>query len=147
MNLPKEEIDKIIVDCDNELKSNTKIKFTFEKKWSDNFPKKAGVYAVFYKEKLFYTGETANLKERMMEVKRTYNHSFRKKLGKFLYPDAVVNSGKFEKFIEDELDNHYKTNLEFTFKVVNFGRLEIESQLMQCNDGLLNSIGKRSKTK
>ena len=82
-----------------------------------------------------------------MEVKRTYNHSFRKKLGRFLYPDAVVNSGKFEKFIEDELDNHYKTNLEFTFKVVNFGRLEIESLLMQCNEGLLNSIGKRSKTK
>jgi predicted GIY-YIG superfamily endonuclease len=147
MNLPKEEIDRIIVDCDNELKSNTKIKFTFEKKWSDNFPKKAGVYAVFYKNELFYIGQTANLKERMMEVKRTYNHTFRKKLGKFLYPAALVSSGKFEKFIEEELDNHYKTNLEFTFKVVNFGRLEIEAMLMQCNDGLLNSIGKRGKTK
>lgn len=145
MNLLSEEIDEIVIVCDVELKSSSKIKFTFDKKWSDNFPKEAGVYAIFYKNELFYIGETANLKERMKEVKRTYNHSFRKKLGKYLYPTATVNSGKYDKFIEDELDNQYKTHVEFTFRVVNFGRLEIESLLIQRNEGLLNSIGKRDK--
>ena len=145
MNWSEKEILKIVEDCEQELKTNKRIKFSFDKAWSNNFPKKAGVYAIFSKGKFVYVGESANLKERMMEVKRTYNHSFRRKLGVFLNPNAKVVSGKFDKNLEEELDAHYLAHLSFTFKEVNFGRLEIENHLMQRTDGLLNSIGKRGK--
>jgi hypothetical protein len=145
MNLTEKEILKIVESCEQELNTNEKIKFSFDKKWSDNFPKKAGVYAIFYKNKLVYIGESANLKERMKEVKRTYNHSFRRKLGRYLNPDATIIKGKFPNDLEEILNEHYKEYLMFSFKEVNFGRIEIENYLMQRSEGVLNSIGKRSK--
>jgi hypothetical protein len=145
MTLSEKEISKIVDACERELKSKTQIKFTFDKKWTDNFPKKAGVYAIFYKNKLVYVGESANLKERMKEIKRTYNHSFRRKLGKFLNPDAQVTNGKFPQELEKLLNEHYIKHLKFAYKEVNFGRTEIENHLMQRNEGVLNSISKRGK--
>ena len=125
MEFTEKNILKIVADCEKELKSNKKIKFSFDKKLSDNFPKKAGVYAIFYKEKLAYFGQTANLKERMKEVKRTYNHTFRRKLGKYIDKNAVVLNGKFDEKLEEKLNEHYIKHLTFTYKEVNFGRLEI----------------------
>jgi len=145
MKLTEKEILKIVEQTENELKTNTRIKFSFDKKWSDNFPKEAGVYGIFYKDKLVYVGESANLKERMKEVKRTFNHSFRRKLGKHLDLNAVVIKGKFSDALENLLNEEYKKSLSFTFKEVNFGRIEIESYLMQRSEGVLNSIGKRSR--
>ncbi len=147
MNLSEIEILEIVDNCEKELKSKERIKFTFDKKWSDNFPKKAGIYGIFYKENLVYVGESANLKERMKEVKRTYNHSFRRKLGKFLQPNAIIENGKFTKELETLLDENYIKYLSFTYKEVIFGRIEIENYLMQRNEGVLNSIGKRGKIK
>ncbi len=147
MNLTEKEILEIVDNCEKELKTKKRIKFSFDKKWSDNFPKKAGIYAIFYKDNFVYVGESANLKERMKEVKRTYNHSFRRKLGKFLKPDAVIEKGKFSNDLELLLNEHYENFLKFTFKEVNFGRIEIENYLMQRNEGVLNSIGKRGKIK
>jgi hypothetical protein len=145
MNLEESEILKIVEACELELKSSEQIKFSFDKKWTDNFPKKAGIYAIFYKDKLVYVGESANLKERMKEVKRTYNHSFRRKLGVFLNPNAKVTNGKFLPDLEELLNEHYRKYLKFTCKEVNFGRIEIENHLMQRNEGVLNSISKRGK--
>lgn len=145
MNISEEEILKIVDSCEQELISKKQIKFKFDKKWSDNFPKKAGVYAIFYKDKLVYVGESANLKERMKEVKRTYNHSFRRKLGKHLNVEALIINGKFPLELETLLNEHYLEFLGFTYVEVNFGRLEIENHLMQRHEGVLNSIGKRSK--
>jgi hypothetical protein len=145
MNLSEKEIQEIVNACEQELKSNERIKFTLDKKWTDNFPKKAGVYAIFYKDKLVYVGESANIKERMKEVKRTYNHSFRRKLGKFLSPNAKITKGKYPQELEELLSEHYLMHLKFTYKEVNFGRTEIENHLMQRNEGVLNSISKRGK--
>jgi GIY-YIG catalytic domain len=139
------EIEKIMHTCDFEIKSMVKIKFSFDKKWTDNFPKQAGIYAIFRHDCLVYIGETANLKERMKEVKRTLNHSFRRKLGKHLNSDAVIVNGKFEDKIESDLDFEFENHISFTYKIVNFGRLEIESALIHRNEDLLNSIGKRNK--
>ncbi|MFA7421261.1 MAG: hypothetical protein WCZ90_16375 [Melioribacteraceae bacterium] len=145
MNFTEKEILEIIDNCEKELKDMARIKFSRTWNWSDNFPKKAGVYAIFYKDILVYVGETANLKERMKEVKRTVNHSFRKKLGKFLNPKAKIMNGKYPQELEEQLNIEFKNNIEFTFKEINFGRIEIENHLMQRNEGVLNSIGKRSK--
>jgi hypothetical protein len=138
-------INRILSGTDNLLKTNTRIKFSFDRKWSDNFPSNAGVYAIFYNDQLFYIGESANLKERMKELKRTVNHSFRRKLGKFIEPDAVVVKGKFSPELELRLNQEYEMNISVSFIEVNFGRIEIENYLMQINDGVLNSIGNRAR--
>lgn len=89
------KLNEIYSTADNLLKTNPRITFSFDRKWSDKFPSRAGVYAIFYNDQLFYIGESANLKERMKEIKRTVNHSFRRKLGKFIEHDALVVKGKF----------------------------------------------------
>lgn len=147
MNFSKEEIISFVDKFENELIQAKRIKFSFDRNWSSNFPNKAGVYAIFDKGKLVYVGETANLKERMKEVKRTYNHSFRRKLGKFIVEGAKVVKGKFEETLELNLNEYYIDSIEFSFKELSFGRLEVESYLIHRNHkkGLLNSIGKRNK--
>jgi hypothetical protein len=140
------EISEIVINCETKLNSDQRIPFSFDKKWTNNFPKEAGIYAIFLKGKLIYIGESANLKERMKEVKRTYNHTFRRKLGVFLYSDAKVIKGKFSAEIELELNKIYLKDLEFKYIEVNFGRIEIESRLIQKNEDLLNSKGKRNKS-
>lgn len=153
MYFTKQEIETFVIKFEKELLASKKIDFTFDKKWSSNFAinnKKgnAGIYAIFDKTKLVYVGETANLKERMKEVKRTYNHSFRRKLGRKLNPELIKNpKGSFSDKIENELDQYFLDNISFSFKELNFGRLEVESYLIHRNHnkGLLNSLGKRNR--
>jgi len=145
--LSSQKIQDIIDDVESTLLTMSKIRFDFDRKWSSNFPAKAGIYAIFDNEELIYIGETANIKERMKEVKRTYNHSFRRKLGKHLNQGAVIENGKFDEVIELALNGYFTNQISFSFKVLNFGRLEVESHLIHRHhkNGLLNSIGKRNR--
>lgn len=147
MNYTQKEITSFVERFESELFHAEKIKFTFERNWSSNFPSKAGIYAIFDEDKLVYIGETANLKERMKEVKRTYNHSFRRKLGKYLIEDSKVVKGKFEETLELKLNDYYMNRIQFTYKELNFGRLEVESYIIHRyhKNGLLNSVGKRNR--
>lgn len=148
MELSKKQIENFVIEFEKDLLITKRIKFNFDKKWSSNFKDKAGVYAIFDKNKLVYIGETANLKERMKEVKRTYNHSFRRKLGRKLHPELSKNpKGKFNEKIEKELNKYFLKRISFSYKVLNFGRLEVESYLIHRNykKGLLNSLGKRNR--
>lgn len=147
MNYSKTEIIEFVNKFEEELFNSTAIKFNFDKKWSSNFPSRAGIYAIYDIDQLVYVGETANLKERMKEVKRTYNHSFRKKLGKFLVEGSKVVKGKFEETLELKLNDYYLERINFRYKELNFGRLEVESYLIHryCKNGLLNSVGKRNR--
>jgi len=145
--ITNEQIHIVLKEVEEELLTSKKIKFDFDCKWSSKFPNKAGVYAIFNINDLVYIGETANLKERMKEVKRTYNHSFRRKLGKHLFKDAKTVKGKFSLEIETYLNDYFLSNIFFSYKELNFGRLEVESYLIHNNKGLLNSKGKRNKVK
>lgn len=145
MKFSKSEITSFVNNFEKELLDAKKIKFSFHRKWSSNFPSEAGIYAVFDKNKLVYIGETANIKERMKEVKRTYNHSFRKKLGRHLVKDAKIVKGKFDEALETKLNDYYLEHISIACKALNFGRLEVESHLIHRNKGLLNSIGKRNQ--
>ncbi len=147
MNYKDSEITAFIDKFEKQLMSSRKVPFSFDRKWSSIFPSKAGIYAIFDDKKLVYIGETANIKERMKEVKRTYNHSFRKKLGRFLVEDAKITKGKFEETLELKLNNYFLERISFTHKELNFGRLEVESYLIHRNHdkGLLNSLGKRNR--
>lgn len=138
-------VQSICDRADTLLKTNNRIDFIFNRKWSNNFPSKAGVYAVFYQNELVYIGESANLKERMKELKRTVNHSFRRKLGRHLEPNAEIVKGKFSPELELRLNDEYQNSISVSFIEVNFGRIEIENYLMQINIGVLNSIGNRSR--
>ncbi|AYN69066.1 hypothetical protein D1013_17620 [Euzebyella marina] len=141
------EIEIFVNKFENELIQAEKIKFSLKRTWSSNFPNKPGIYAIFDENKLVYIGETANLKERMKEVKRTYNHSFRRKLGRFIIEGAKITNGKFEETLELKLNDYYLERIYFTYKEINFGRLEVESHLIHRHhtNGLLNSLGKRNK--
>ena len=137
------QVNKFVKKVEKELLKANKIAFNFDRKWSSNFPNQPGVYAIFDDDILAYIGETADLKERMKDVKRTYNHSFRKKLGRKLY-DAKIVKNKYNDKVEADLNKYFESNLSFTFYVLIFGRLEVETHLINRNkETLLNSIGKR----
>jgi hypothetical protein len=135
---------ELVIESERLLLYGNKIKFSFDKNWSNNFTKLAGVYAIFCNDDLLYIGESASIKERMKEIKRTINHSFRKKLGKHLYCDAIITNGKFDNEIENSLNEYYITNLYVSFIEIEFGRIEIEEELIKRNKNLLNSISLRS---
>ena len=142
-----QQIQDIIDEVEITLLTMSKVRFDFDRRWSSNFPAKAGIYAIFDNDILIYIGETANIKERMKEVKRTYNHSFRRKLGRHLNEGATIANGKFDIEIELALNDYFKSQISFSFKKLNFGRLEVESHLIHRyhKNGLLNSIGKRNR--
>lgn len=147
MNYSKKQIVNFVEDFEKDLFTVEKIAFDFNRNWSSKFPNEPGIYAIFDIDKLVYIGETANLKERMKEVKRTYNHSFRRSLGKFLVEGSKVVKGKFEETLELKLNDYYLDRIRFAYKELNFGRLEVESHIIHRHhkNGLLNSIGKRNK--
>lgn len=147
MEYSESDLVLFVDNFEKELIQAEKIKFSFDRNWSSNFPSKAGIYVIFDEDKLVYIGETANLKERMKEVKRTYNHSFRRKLGRFIIEGAKISKGKFEETLEIKLNDYYLDRIHFVYKELNFGRLEVESHLIHRNhaNGLLNSLGKRNR--
>ena len=75
----------------------------------------------------------------MSDIRRTYNHTFRKKLGLSRFNGKLIKN-KFSDSIEEEITKHMCLNIEFTFNAVKFGRLEIETFLVQkYKEQLLNS--------
>ena len=125
-------------------------KFKFEKSniWRNRLiPAEAGIYALFEgRDKLLYIGETGNLRDRMGEINRTVNHTFRKQLGSTRF-GGIKSSKKFSNDIEAQLDNFYTENLYVSFIEVNFGRLEIETFIISNHQELLlNSEKKRKPT-
>lgn len=115
--------------------------------WRKNVQKLAGVYFIFDKDELIYIGETANLYKRMGEIGRTYNHSFRKKLGKKLHPNALIvkETRTYVPELENLLTSYCNDNISVACKPLSFGRLEVESNLIHKYKGtLLNSVGRRN---
>lgn len=148
VELSNKNIKEIIKNAEKVLLNQPKIAFTFDRKWSSSFPNNGGVYLVFDKGVLIYVGESANVKERMKDFKRTVNHTFRRKLGKHLFKNATIIKGKFSEEIENYLNQYYLDNISVSAIEVIFGRTEIESNLIQKfkNNGLLNSESKRNAT-
>ncbi len=144
MTLKTEEITHIVEECDRYLKTSPRVAYTLKANRPEDFAEAAGIYAIFDRGTLVYLGETANLRERMKDVKRTLNHSFRRKLGRKLFEGANLINGKFDAATERQLDEYCIANITFSTKAVNFGRLEIESHLIHKNKDLLNSESKRN---
>ncbi|MEM7039342.1 MAG: hypothetical protein AAF570_20385 [Bacteroidota bacterium] len=144
LQITSKEVLEIAIQVEKELLAGDKIAFSLDRTWASNFPSAPGVYAIFDDGDLVYFGESADLKERMKEVKRTYNHPFRKKVGKIILK-ARLQGRKFSDEVEKALHAYFIRNLSFTYREVRFGRLEIEDHLIHRNaEKLLNSPGKRN---
>lgn len=144
-NLPTEELlDALHLAQENLLRAE-RIKFEKSAEWRKNkIPDFPGVYALFEKNnKLLYIGESGNLRERMSEINRTVNHSFRKQIGYLMF-NGVKSSKKFDLEVETKLDLYFKDELYVSFIEVCFGRLEIEEFLISNHQQLItNSVKKR----
>lgn len=142
MILTKEEFDNEFQKVKLQLLSNQKHKFNLIEKWCDSLDSLPGIYGIFIDNKLKYIGETANFKARMRELHRTYNHSFRKKLGRSL--NALLIKNTYHPDVERELDIIFEKSVSVAFVHINYGRLEIETKLVsEFQDELFNSTKKR----
>ncbi|WP_158974291.1 GIY-YIG nuclease family protein [Cellulophaga sp. L1A9] len=145
--LCQSELKEMLEKAEDELFNSKRIKFKKCKDWrKDNVPSEAGVYAIFENDNdLIYIGESGNLKDRMNEINRTVNHSFRKQFGHLRY-NGIKSRKKFTDDIETLLDDYFSENLFVSLLPVNFGRLEIETYLIsKYQDKVINSVKKRKQ--
>lgn len=143
--LEKNILNETFLKAEKELLNSKRFKFKKSKDWRDeNIPAKSGIYAIFNeKNELMYIGESGNINPRMDEINRTVNHSFRKQLGAKMF-GGIKSKKKFKESIEKKLDEYFDKYVYVSFLLVNFGRLEIETYLIDKHqDKLYNSEKKR----
>lgn len=138
MILSEQDFDKQVQTARLQLLSNQKYKFNKLEKWCNSLEVLPGIYGIFIEDELKYIGETANFKARMQELHRTYNHSFRKKLGQSL--NAMLIKNTYHPDIEKQLDDIFEKSVSVSFVHVNYGRLEIETELVSNLKTPFNSI-------
>lgn len=136
----------------NELeKSGTKLKVNFNEKWTEEIPEAPGVYLLIDSEKVvLYVGESANLKSRLKELKLTYKHPARRKIGE-IYCKLLKIDGKnrFSEECEKMLNEFFKQNITVKYMELSIGRLDVEDYLRYeysnlKGSKLLNKIGIRN---
>lgn len=143
--LDQNELNTVLTKAEIKLFDSPRIKFKKCKNWrNDNVPNESGIYAIFENDnELIYIGESGNLKERMNEINRTVNHSFRKQFGHLRF-NGIKSKKKFTDDVEIQLDEYFANNLYVSFLPINFGRLEIETYLIsKYQKKIINSIKKR----
>jgi hypothetical protein len=128
-HLTKTQISSIVENVEMDLLRQPKRPFTYETNWKNHFPEQPGVYAAFENSKLIYLGQTSDLRARMSDIRRTYNHTLRKKIGLSKLKGAIIKN-KFSDEIEKKLTDYMVTNISFTHHELHFGRLEVESKLV-----------------
>ena len=144
-NLEEKELYLNLILAENQLLKSSKIKFERNLIWRQkNFSKVPGIYALFEKkENLIYIGETGNLFKRISDITRTVNHTFRKQIGKVKF-NGIKSSKKYNPEIEELIDKYFDDELFISFIEVNFGRLEIETYLIdKFQNQIINSEKKR----
>ena len=140
-----EELLNVLHDAQEKLLRAKRHKFKKSLAWRrENIPSAPGIYALFEPgNRLMYIGETGNLRDRMSELNRTVNHSFRKQLGHKKFK-GIKSKQKFSDDIELLLDKFFDEELHVAFIEVYFGRLEIEEFIITNHqDYLINTSKKR----
>ena len=138
------ELYNTFILAEKKLFNSPRIKFERNILWrKKHLTHSPGIYALFENESLIYVGETGDLLKRMCDITRTVNHSFRKQLG-FKKFNGIKSSKKFIPEIESSLDKYFDDELYISFLEVNFGRLEIETYLVdKYQTQIINSEKKR----
>jgi len=141
--------NKYLNDLYQRLIQQKRIKIDAKKKWLLAVKKATGVYLIRIEGKIKYVGETGNIYKRMKDLLKTYNHTFRRSLGKHLYEKSegyykASSNKKFSAIIEQKLDNYMFENCEVSFLEVKVGRKELEEFIQEkYGDKLLNVRSKR----
>lgn len=146
-NLENKELYHNLILAEKLLFTAPKIKVARTLSWRKQYFKSVpGIYAFFEtNNKIVYIGETGNLYKRMSDVTRTVNHTFRKKLGQLKF-EGIKSNKKYDPEIEKMLDKYFDEELYVTFIEVNFGRLEIETFLIdKYQSKIINSEKKRKQ--
>jgi predicted GIY-YIG superfamily endonuclease len=116
----------------------------------NNAPSKAGIYIIREEDGFIYIGETSNIKKRMMDLKQTRNHTFRRKVGKRFFSSdkdySVADSKKrFSLTIEEKITEHCKNTYTISFVPLAIGRKEVEEYfLLDPNPPFFNSPKRRT---
>lgn len=110
----------------------------------ETFPPKPGCYLIREKGVIRYIGETRNLRARMMESKRTYNHTLKSYIGKQLFGRWEGGRTRYSDDEEEKINNYLSKHVTIAFLIVNFGRKELEEQMVKnYRNVLFNKISRR----
>ncbi len=106
--------------------------------WDVDVPHLPGVYAIwdYLQGHLVYVGETSDLKSRFGDLRRSVNHTFRRKARAYLRLGANAP--------EIQLTAAMAKAFELAFLPIAFGRSEIEEYLvLRYRDSLVNKPASR----
>lgn len=140
--------ETLILEVHSVLESSTKYDL-YSEEWYSAAPSRAGVYFVWKESELVYIGETSNIKKRMDDLKRTVNHSLRRKIAKkhFSTHEEYPPKRSIKKFsyaIENDITNYCKDNLRVSYFSLSIGRKEVEESFILSDPcPLYNSPNKR----
>lgn len=95
------------------------------------------------KKKIIYVGETANLKDRMKDLGRTYNHTLRRSIGQEIIGKKVTNKDKYTDEEEKRINEYFQKNIKLSFIIIPFGRKELEEQIIKNYNPIYNKPKKR----
>ncbi|RMA67709.1 GIY-YIG nuclease family protein [Ulvibacter antarcticus] len=148
LNKPSKELLDILHLTQEKLLTAERIKFEKNIEWRRKMiPDGPGIYALFEKNnKLLYIGESGSLRERMGEINRTVNHSFRKQIDHIRF-NGVKSSKKYNSEVETKLDKFFDEEIYVSFVEVYFGRLEIEEFMISNHQMFLTNSFKKRKFK
>lgn len=90
-----------------------------------------GLYVIWQGEKPIYVGESRDVKKRLKDMQNTLNHTLRRKIGEELSGEKATSKKKFSQNTEKKLNNHFRKNLKYSYKQINFGRVEIQDELVK----------------
>ncbi|PJK16937.1 hypothetical protein CQS04_07220 [Chryseomicrobium excrementi] len=123
--------NSLFMQIQNSLKERTEYPL-YSDDWLQMAPSAPGIYFVFHLNEIVYVGESANLKKRMKDLRNTYNHTLRRKLGKALFQNhehySISSSvKKYHPSIEEAITKYALDNLKVTYFELKIGRKEMES--------------------
>ena len=107
----------------------------YSKEWYSAAPSRAGVYFVWRESELVYVGETSNIKKRMGDLKKTLNHTLRRKIGKEYFSThkeylPATSKKKFSEVIEIGITNYCMEKLKVSYFPLSIGRKEVEESFV-----------------
>jgi hypothetical protein len=134
--------------ADSLVNKNNKQRISLNRSWTKQFPKEAGVYALFEGRELVYTGETCSLKERMLDILNSRHHTVRRKIGAFNFSKVrgfspASSKIKFPDHIEKLVIDWMENKVTLCYVEVTLGRKELEEFIQNKYNPKYNSERKR----
>mgnify|MGYP001172850430 CR=1 len=101
-------------------------------------PRNGGVYVVWYadSERPVYVGESSSLWQRLGDVNRSVNHTFRRKIARTLHLETLA---------EEDLSVQLNRLFRVSFLEIHIGRAEVEEYLvLRWRKFVLNGVNRRN---